>query len=71
MKILIKTSLSLLVLILCLIPTWIYLLADTLFEPNGFWQNLVLFGIGLYFLGALQLVLFFLFIVLLIGIINS
>ena len=39
------------------IPLWIYLLADAVLKPAGFWQNLVLAGIGLWFLGAIQLFL--------------
>lgn len=71
MKKLVKVFLSLLAFVFCFIPTWIYLLVDALFEPNGFWQNIVLFGIGLYFLGALQLILFILFIVLIVHIISE
>lgn len=44
------------------IPMWGYLLADSIFEPQGFWQNLVLAGFGLYFLGAVQILFALVFI---------
>ena len=39
------------------IPTWIYLLASSLLSPTGFWQRLVMMGLGLYFLGGVQIIL--------------
>ncbi len=53
------------------IPAWIYLLARSVFEPGGFWQNLILFGFGLYFLGFIQLVLFVVWVALIIFIMKS
>lgn len=41
----------------CLIPLWIYLLARLFFSPEGFWQEFVLFGLGLFLLGFIQLIL--------------
>lgn len=38
-------------------PVWIYLVARFLLSPEGFWQNLLLFGVGVYILGWLQLIL--------------
>lgn len=38
-------------------PTWFWLLVKSLMEPEGFWQNLVVYGVGFYFLGGIQLVL--------------
>lgn len=46
-----------------LIPLWVYVLAQHLLKPQGFWQNFVLFGVGVYILGALQLVLFIVWLV--------
>ena len=37
-----------------LIPLWIFLLARLVFNPQGFWQNLVLTGLGVWVLGGLQ-----------------
>ncbi|MDP3792843.1 MAG: hypothetical protein Q8Q89_03900 [bacterium] len=41
-----------------LIPLWIFLGAKSLANPDGFWQNIVLFGLGLWVLGGIQVVLF-------------
>jgi hypothetical protein len=38
----------------CFIPLWLYLLATWVFRPSGFWQNFILAGAGLYFLGSFQ-----------------
>jgi len=48
--------------VICFIPTWIYLFAHWLLEAHGFWQNLFLLGVGVYFLGAVQIVLFIVFL---------
>ena len=52
-----KTFLGLIALVLALIPTWLWLFAYKLFSPEGFWQNLVLFGVGVWLLGGLQIFL--------------
>ena len=44
------------IVILTLIPAWIFLLLKYLLNPEGFWQNLVTYGLGLFFLGSLQIV---------------
>lgn len=44
--------------LVCLIPTWIFLLARYLLHPEGFWQNLLVYGLGFYVLGGFQVVLF-------------
>lgn len=54
----IQCSLSLGGLVLALIPLWIWLAVRWLLAPEGFWQNFVLFGVGLWLLGAIQLSLF-------------
>ncbi len=43
---------------LMLIPSWIFLLAKYLLAPQGFWQNLVLYGLGIYILGGFQVMFF-------------
>lgn len=37
-----------------LLPTWLFLLIRHFMSPVGFWQNLILTGVGLYFLGFIQ-----------------
>ena len=51
---------TLLVTILASLPTDFFLLIRHFAEPQGFWQNLVIFGLGFYFLGAIQ-VMFLIF----------
>lgn len=45
----------------CFIPTWIFFLIRYFLKPSGFWQNFVVFGAGVWFLGAFQFVGFILF----------
>ena len=44
-------------------PTGLYFLARYAFSPEGFWQNLILAGGALFFLGFLQLILVILMLV--------
>ncbi len=37
------------------IPVWVFLLVKYALSPEGFWQNLVLYGLGVYFLGVIQI----------------
>jgi hypothetical protein len=61
-EILAKMIASVLAFAVAGIPTWIYLLARSAFDPQGFWQNLVLAGFGLYFLGTIQILFALVFI---------
>ena len=54
---------SLVAFVVCFIPVWVYLLARLVFSPTGFWQNLVLFGLGIWILGGIQFLLFIGFII--------
>lgn len=49
-------------LLCALAPTWLYFLIKWAASPEGFWQNIVLLGIGLWFLGGIQVILLFLWI---------
>ena len=44
--------------ILGLTPTWFFLVVRFLANPDGFWQNLVLIGLGTWFLGSAQVMFF-------------
>lgn len=68
MDLLIKLGMSSVIVALCLTPTWVYLLARSLLEPEGFWQNLFLAGLGFWFLGSLQFCLAIVGLALLVGI---
>lgn len=46
-------------------PVELYLLVKYFLSPEGFWQNLVLLGIGVWFLGVIQAILFILWVLLL------
>jgi len=43
-------------------PTWLFLTFRAILSPVGFWQNLVLTGLGLYFLGFMQIIMLGLFL---------
>lgn len=50
------------------IPLWIFLLANHFLSPEGFWQKIVLTGIGLWIGGSIQLFLIVVWAMLMIGI---
>jgi hypothetical protein len=52
----------------CYIPLWIYLFLRFIFNPEGFWQNFVLFGVGLYIFGGLQIILIVVWLLFLVAI---
>jgi RsiW-degrading membrane proteinase PrsW (M82 family) len=47
---------SLVVLAVCLWPTWLWLAFRAALHPEGFWQNLIVVFLGYKILGVLQLV---------------
>lgn len=61
-------SISLGILAVALIPTWVYLLARFLLNPESGLVEVLLLGISLYFMGTLQ-VIFLIFALVLIVII--
>ncbi len=52
-----KLLISLVFTMLALFPTWMYIAALQVLNPEGFWQNFLLLGAGVWFLGALQIIL--------------
>lgn len=50
------------------IPAGVFFLLRGLAEPSGFWQELAVGVIGLFFLGTLQIVLIIFYITFLIGV---
>lgn len=52
-----KIFASLIALLVALIPFWIWLICRAALSPEGFWQNLVVFGLGAWFLGGIQIIL--------------
>lgn len=39
----------------CFSPTILFILIRYLLSPTGFWQNIAVFGLGVWILGGLQL----------------
>lgn len=62
----VKLVLSLIVSFFCLIPLWLYLLARWAFNPEGFFAEIILFGVGIWALGAAQFFLFLLWVLLMV-----
>ncbi|MBI4992323.1 MAG: hypothetical protein HZB99_03825 [Candidatus Harrisonbacteria bacterium] len=54
---LLKIVVTVFSLAIALTPCWLYLAVKFLLAPEGFWQNLLLLGVGAYFLGFIQLML--------------
>ena len=54
--VLIKLFLILGLWIVAFIPLELFLAVRYFLEPNGFWQNLIILGLGAYVLGAMQVV---------------
>ncbi len=59
---------SIISLVIALIPLWFFMLIKYLLAPQGFWQNLVIYGLGFWFLAAFQVVFLIFWIIVLIGI---
>lgn len=55
----VKSLISLAICAVASMPTIIYFLARLLFQPRGFWQELVLFGVGFYLLAGVQFLAWF------------
>ena len=62
---------SLAIIVIALIPTWIYLVVRLVFSPDNALTEILLFGVALYFLGAIQLVLLVLGIMLLVSFLSE
>jgi len=54
---------------IALIPTWFWLFMKSVLNPEGFWQNFVVYGAGIFFLGFFQITLIVGYIGLLITVI--
>lgn len=48
---------SSIIIILAFIPTWLFIGGRSLFNPTGFFQEFFILGIGIWFLGGIQLIL--------------
>lgn len=41
-----------------LTPTWLFIFAKSVLSPEGFWQQFIFYGLGVYLLGGFQIILF-------------
>lgn len=64
-----KLFIAAVTLVVVLGPVWFYLSVRLLMSPVGFWQNFVLLGAGLYFLGFVQLILIVLWVAFILAVI--
>lgn len=62
---------SVLSLVAAFIPLWIFLFFRFLLQPNGFWQNLLIYGLGIYLLGFFQIFLLLMELIVLLKIWNK
>lgn len=67
MDTLIKSGITLVSLVVAAIPLWIWLAAHNMLEPNGFWQEIVVLGLGVWILGGLQIIFVFFLLVWLVA----
>jgi hypothetical protein len=58
MEIIKRMALQMLIIIGGLIPLMLFLAIRAIAKPEGFLENVIIYGGGLYFLGAVQFVLF-------------
>jgi hypothetical protein len=56
MKVILALIATVFIWVLALIPTWIFLGVKSFANPEGFWQNIVLLGVGVWVLGGIQMV---------------
>jgi hypothetical protein len=57
-----KSVVSLVALAVAMFPFWVWLLVREMLHPEGFWQNLFVFGAGAWLLGGLQIFMLILFV---------
>ncbi|PIP17949.1 MAG: hypothetical protein COX43_01455 [Parcubacteria group bacterium CG23_combo_of_CG06-09_8_20_14_all_35_9] len=67
---LIKLIVGIVVTVICFVPVEFYIAAKFLLNPQGFWQNFALLGIGIYVAGGAQILLFIIWVMLVIAIID-
>ena len=68
---LLKWLMTLISLVLALLPVWFFILIKYLLAPEGFWQNLVLYGFGFWFLAGFQVLFCVLWIIFVCAVWNA
>jgi hypothetical protein len=46
------------------IPIYFFIFIKSILNPEGFWQKFLVYGVGIWFIGGLQIVLFIIAIIL-------
>ena len=54
-----KSIATVIVTVIAFLPTAFFFFAKNMMNPEGFWQNFAVYGIGVYFLGGIQIGFFF------------
>jgi len=49
-----RIGFGLLMFLVTFIPVWLFILGKVFFNPEGFWQEIVFYGAGIYVLGGIQ-----------------
>ncbi len=49
-----RIGFGLLMVLLTFIPVWVFILGRVMLQPEGFWQEIVFYGVGIYILGGIQ-----------------
>ncbi len=61
-----QVGFTIIVGIMAFIPAYFFLFLKSILSPEGFWQKFLVYGLGIWFLGAIQIVLIILALVLII-----
>ena len=61
---LIQIVLTVICFVLMGIPTYFFLILKSILSPEGFWQKFLVYGVGVWFIGGVQIVLFLVAIIL-------
>ena len=51
-----KGFLTIVLIVLASLPSIGFVMARNAMSPDGFWQNLIVYGIGIWLLGGLQII---------------
>lgn len=60
-----KWFLTIIGFVIAILPTLFWLFVKSVLAPDGFWQQFAVYGLGLFFLGGLQVVMLIMYLFLL------
>ena len=64
-----KSIFTFIVTAIAFMPTIMFFVVKNLLNPEGFWQKFVVFGVGVYFLGGIQIAFIIVWLMVLIQVI--